>query len=149
MCPDPSCPCVGVECTQSEDAPLLGLPCRVEPKRLAKHPEDARPSSPAFALVLRKPDRDDAAEGDADLIKAHGFFCGSYTPKTLDSSRRCAFCSVGDFAQESSNGAVYGVLHTPFGGGLLALALVNRCENCRRWIKGWWPSIARWGHLVT
>ena len=68
VCPDASCPRVGVERAQSEDAPLLGLPCRIEPKRLAKHPKDARPPSPAFTLVLRKPDRDDAAEGDADLI---------------------------------------------------------------------------------
>ena len=68
MGPDASRPCVCVERAQSEDTPLLGLPCSVEPKRLAKDAEDARPPSPAFTLVLREPDRDDAAEGNADLI---------------------------------------------------------------------------------
>src|SRR5262245_23874255 len=70
MCPEASGPGVGVERAQSENAPLLGLPCRVEPKRLTKHAEDWRPSSPAFALVLRKPDRDQPTEGDANLIWA-------------------------------------------------------------------------------
>jgi hypothetical protein len=68
VCPKASRPRVGVEGAQSKNAPLLGLPCRVEPKRLAKHPENACPTSPSLTLVLRKPDRNDAAQGDADLI---------------------------------------------------------------------------------
>jgi len=68
VCPEASRPCVGIEGAQSKNPPLLGLPCRVEPKRLAKHPENTCPTSPSFTLVLRKPDRNDAAQSDADLI---------------------------------------------------------------------------------
>ena len=72
MHPEASSPCVSVERTHGENTPLLRLPCRVEPKRLGKHPEDAGPPSPSCTLVLRKPDGDDAAKGDADLIQARG-----------------------------------------------------------------------------
>src|SRR6476646_4487932 len=67
--PEASCPCVGVERAQSENTPLPRAPCRVEPKRLTKDPENTRPSLPAFTLVLCKPDRDEASKGDADLIQ--------------------------------------------------------------------------------
>ena len=66
--PEAPGPGVSVERAHGENAPLLGLPCRVEPKGLSKHPEDARATAPGCAFVLRKPDRDDAAKGDADLI---------------------------------------------------------------------------------
>src|SRR5262245_15056708 len=68
--PDASCPCVGVERAQSKNTPLLRAPRRVKPKWLTKHPEDARPAAPAFTLVLRKPDRNNAAKGNANLIYA-------------------------------------------------------------------------------
>ena len=68
--PEASCPCVGIEHAQSENTPLFRAPCCVEPKRLTKDPENTRPSLPAFTRVLRKPDRDEATEGDADLIQA-------------------------------------------------------------------------------
>jgi hypothetical protein len=68
VCPEASGPRVAVEGAQSKNAPLLGFQCRVEPKRLAKHPENACPTSPAFTLVLREPDRNNSAQGDADLI---------------------------------------------------------------------------------
>src|SRR5262245_19277048 len=68
MRPEASRPCIGVEHAQSKDTPLLCAPCRVEPKRLTEHTKYTRPTPPAFAFVLRKPDRDDAAKGDADLI---------------------------------------------------------------------------------
>ena len=68
MCPEASGPCVSVERAHMENAPLLCFPCRVEPEGLGKHTEDTRPASPSYALVLRKPDGDDAAKGDADLI---------------------------------------------------------------------------------
>ena len=68
MYPETSGPCVGVERAHSKNTPLLSLPRRVEPKGLGKHPKDTRPPSPSCTLVLRKPDRDDAAKGHADLI---------------------------------------------------------------------------------
>ena len=68
--PEASCPCVGIEHAQSENTPLFRAPCRVEPKRLTKDPENTRPPLPAFTRVLRKPDRDEATKGDADLIQA-------------------------------------------------------------------------------
>src|SRR5262245_29182665 len=68
--PEASRPCIGVEHAQSKDTPLLCAPCRVEPKRLTEHTKYTRPTPPAFTLVLRKPDRDDAAKGDANLIQA-------------------------------------------------------------------------------
>ena len=61
-------PGVAVERTHGEDAPLLRLPCRVEPKGLGKHAEDAGPTAPSYAFVLCKPDGDDAAQSNADLI---------------------------------------------------------------------------------
>src|SRR5262245_51666458 len=69
--PQTSCPGIGLKQTKTKDAPLFCAPCGVEPKRLTKDPADAGPSSPAFTLVLRKPDRDDPAKSDADLIQAH------------------------------------------------------------------------------
>src|SRR5262245_15567671 len=66
--PDTSCPCIAVKHAQGEDAPLSSFPSSVEPKRLTEHPKDARPPAPVIALVLREPDRDDAAKGNADLI---------------------------------------------------------------------------------
>ena len=50
----------------SEDAPLLGLPRRIE--WLRKKTKDARPPSPAFTLVLREPDGDDTGYENAELI---------------------------------------------------------------------------------
>src|SRR5262249_40573630 len=70
VCPEASYPCIGVEQAQRENTPLLRAPCRVKAKRLTKDPKYARPPSPAFTLVLRQPDRDYAAKGDADLIQA-------------------------------------------------------------------------------
>jgi hypothetical protein len=66
--PEAPGPGVSVERAHGENAPLLCLPCRVEPKGLSKHPEDTRPPAPGFAFVLRKPNRNDAAKGNADLI---------------------------------------------------------------------------------
>src|SRR5262245_6571855 len=68
--PDASCPRVRVERAKSKNAPLFRAPRRVKPKWLTEHSEDARPASPAFTLVLRKPDRDNAAKGNANLIHA-------------------------------------------------------------------------------
>ena len=51
----------------SEDAPLLGLPRRIE-EWLRKKTKDARPPSPAFTLVLREPDGDDTGYENAELI---------------------------------------------------------------------------------
>ena len=78
MHPETSCPRVTIESTHSEDTPLLGLPCGIEPKWLSDYAEDARPPSPSRALVLRKPDSHDAAKCDANLIYAHGLLlCGA------------------------------------------------------------------------
>jgi hypothetical protein len=68
ICEDASGPCIAVEDAEQQNPPLLRLPGRVKPKRLAEQTENARPPAPTFTLVLRKPDREDAAEGDADLI---------------------------------------------------------------------------------
>ena len=68
MCQDTPRPGIAVENAEQENSPLLRLPCRVKPKRLAKQAENARPPAPTFMLALRKPDREDAAAGDADLI---------------------------------------------------------------------------------
>jgi len=66
--PEAPGPGVRVERAHGEDAPLLCLPCRVEPKGLSKHAEDTRPPPPPDAFVLCQPDGDDAAKGDADLV---------------------------------------------------------------------------------
>ena len=66
--PKASRPSVSVERAHGKNTPLLRLPCRIEPEGLGKHAEDTRPPSPSCTFVLRKPDRDDAAKGDADLI---------------------------------------------------------------------------------
>ena len=77
--PEASRPCIGIEHTHGKDTPLLCLPCRVEPKGLGEHAKDARAPSPGCALVLRKPHRDDAAKGDANLIYAHELlFCAAH-----------------------------------------------------------------------
>src|SRR5215475_12665297 len=70
MRPQASRPGIAVEGAQEENPPLLRLPGGVEPKRLAQHAKDARPSPPACTLVLCQPDRDDAADGDANLFHA-------------------------------------------------------------------------------
>ena len=69
--PDASCPCVCVERGDSEDAPLLSLPRRIEPEWLREKTKDARPPSPAFTLVLREPDGDDAGYENGELIQDH------------------------------------------------------------------------------
>src|SRR5262245_13584205 len=68
MYPDASCPRVRIERAHGENAPLLRLPRRVEPKRLGNHPENTRQSPPRRTLILRKPDCDDTAKRDAYLI---------------------------------------------------------------------------------
>lgn len=118
MHPEASSPRVSVERAHSENTPLLRLPGRVEPKGLGEHSEDTRPSAPTCALVLRKPDRDDATKGDADLIQAHGLLlCGAALKVPSQHAPNYASRKIVRMVQ---NGAVYGLRHTCFGGGLLA-----------------------------
>src|SRR5262245_2247232 len=111
MCPETSGPCVGVEGAHSEDAPLLRLPCRVEPKGLGKHAEDACPSAPSCTLILCKPYGDDAAESNTDLIEAHELLvCCRNVGGT--EQRQPTYCPLSlecrDFAWWSAKMALYG-----------------------------------------
>jgi len=95
MHPETSCPRVTIESTHSEDTPLLGLPCGIEPKWLSDYAEDARPPSPSRALVLRKPDSHDAAKCYANLIYAHGLhLCGATPSLKVSSHNLCLLFRV-------------------------------------------------------
>jgi hypothetical protein len=48
--------------------PMLSLLRCIEPEWLPQQTKYTRPPPPAFALVLREPDGDDAGYEDADLI---------------------------------------------------------------------------------